>query len=437
MAFVRDVTSELGIPGMATIPPEAWGIPSIGINGFSGFGDSTEGPYTNRNKVFEIIDNVSWIKGRHSFKVGAALPVSTITTRSATSSRAAGSSSTAGRPGRLTGAVATTAPAFADFLLGYQRLSELSVQLAVTEFRAVSQSYYFADTWRMRDNMTLDLGLRYEYVPPFEDKAGTLINAYLPFFDQGAARRGPLASSDAGAHRRGGVLRGFQHPLQPGHPDGPRRPHGRPAHRRRQAEFRAARRVGVDAERSVVDSRRRRHVLHAGHRQSALRHGPQRGRASSGHLRPAVAGSELERSLRGIGHESLRRAPPLVCISNHYMLGNEFDRTTPRMLQYLFNVQRELGRNTALEVGYLGSRSSHLERMFDRNEVIPGAGGTQTRRPYPEFTRLQTIGNVAEAEVQLAGRQADAAPRQRLLCARRLHALEVERQRQRHPHAQR
>jgi hypothetical protein len=67
-AFVRDVTSELGIPGMASIPPEAWGIPSIGINGLSGFGDSTEGPYTNRNKVFEIIDNVSWIKGRHSFR---------------------------------------------------------------------------------------------------------------------------------------------------------------------------------------------------------------------------------------------------------------------------------------------------------------------------------------------------------------------------------
>jgi hypothetical protein len=41
----------------------------------------------------------------------------------------------------------------------------------------------------MRDDMTLDLGLRYEYVPPFEDKAGTLINAHIPFNDQG----GPVA----------------------------------------------------------------------------------------------------------------------------------------------------------------------------------------------------------------------------------------------------
>src|SRR6187401_784103 len=35
--------------------------------------------------------------------------------------------------------------------------------------------------------------------------------------------------------------------------------------------------------------------------------------------------------------------------------------------------------------------------MFDRNDVIPGTTGTQERRPFPEFTRVQTIGNVAEA----------------------------------------
>ena len=52
------------------LPPEAWGIPSIPITGFSAFGDSTEGPYTNTNHAFEFIDNLSWIKGRHSWKFG-------------------------------------------------------------------------------------------------------------------------------------------------------------------------------------------------------------------------------------------------------------------------------------------------------------------------------------------------------------------------------
>ena len=162
--IVRDVTSELAIPGMSPIPEPAWGIPSIGINGLSGFGDSTEGPYTVRNKNFEFIDNVSWIKGRHSFKVGAHIRVDHY--------NQVGNQFPRGGfqfDGRATGSLNSTAtpiaPSFADFLLGYQRLSELSVQLAVTEFRAISQSYYFTDTWRMRDNMTLDLGLRYRVRP--------------------------------------------------------------------------------------------------------------------------------------------------------------------------------------------------------------------------------------------------------------------------------
>src|SRR3989442_1167458 len=74
------------------------------------------------------------------------------------------------------------------------------------------------------------------------------------------------------------------------------------------------------------------------------------------------------------------------------------DRKTPYMFQYLFNVQRELDSSTALEVGYLGSRSYRLERMFDWNETTPGVtGSVQSRKPYPEFTKIQEIGNVAQA----------------------------------------
>jgi hypothetical protein len=91
-------------------------------------------------------------------------------------------------------------------------------------------------------------------------------------------------------------------------------------------------------------------------------------------------------------------APPLVCLTNIYVLGNMPDRKTPYMFQYLFNVQRELDSWTALEIGYLGSRSYRLERMFDWNETIPGVtGSVQSRKPYPEFTKVQEIGNVAEA----------------------------------------
>ena len=68
------------------------------------------------------------------------------------------------------------------------------------------------------------------------------------------------------------------------------------------------------------------------------------------------------------------------------------------MAQYVINFQRQLDRSTAFEIGYLGSRSKRLERMFDANEVTPGPGALANRRPYPEFTKIQEIGNVAEAK---------------------------------------
>ena len=76
-----------------------------------------------------------------------------------------------------------TGYAFADFLLGYTQQAESAVALAVTQFRALSQSYYIADTWKVRSNMTFDLGLRYEYTPPWFDANGTLMNASIPFHD--------------------------------------------------------------------------------------------------------------------------------------------------------------------------------------------------------------------------------------------------------------
>ena len=154
LAFTRNVVKELGIPGLnADFPPEAWGIPSISITGFSGFGDSTEGPYTNRNHAMEFIDNVSWLRGRHSFKVGASLRKDQF--------NQVGNQFARGNF-QFQSNIAT-GYGFADYMLGYTQQDEVAVALAVTKFRSTSQAYYVADTWKVRSNMTFDLGLRYEY----------------------------------------------------------------------------------------------------------------------------------------------------------------------------------------------------------------------------------------------------------------------------------
>src|SRR3989475_11167571 len=80
-ANTRDVMSELKLPGISQMPPLAWGTPQITINGFviaaggtgTTFGDNSNGPYENSNRVYQVIDNFSWTRGNHSFRFGGEL----------------------------------------------------------------------------------------------------------------------------------------------------------------------------------------------------------------------------------------------------------------------------------------------------------------------------------------------------------------------------
>jgi hypothetical protein len=389
LAFERDVIKELNIPGISLNPPEAWGIPAISVTGFSGFGDSTEGPYTIRNHSFEFTDNLSWIRGRHSFKFGGTVRYDQFNQVGNQFAR-----------GNFQFQPIATGYAFADFLLGYAQQTESAVALAVTKFRALSHAYYFADTWKVRSNMTFDLGLRYEYTPPWLDKNGTLMNADIPCHDttpnvQNRACHPTLVRIGSGDVYEGTVLR-FAPNIQTA-------------------------RDGRLGDRLIFDDKKNfapragwawtpndRWSFRAGTgifymqdtgnpRFDMARNLSGRRRDNTLLLTPDLT---LDQPFRGVGSANdCGVAPPLVCLTNVYVLGNMPNRKTPYMWQYLFNVQRELDAVTALEIGYLGSHSYRLERMFDWNETIPGVtGSVQSRKPYPEFTKVQEIGNVAEAK---------------------------------------
>src|SRR5262249_13755499 len=180
LANVRDVMSELKIPGITIQPAIAWGTPAIGITGFSGFGDSSEGPYANTNRIYEAIDNFSWTFGKHSVRTGLEIrwdQYNQIENQFARGSSGFEPNATtrAGAPG--------TGNAFADFLLGYCKRCEGSVSLATINFRSTSQSYYIDDTWKIHPKVSINFGLRYEFTPTWFDKSGKLVNIYVPFVD--------------------------------------------------------------------------------------------------------------------------------------------------------------------------------------------------------------------------------------------------------------
>ena len=69
-------------------------------------------------------------------------------------------------------------------------------------------------------------------------------------------------------------------------------------------------------------------------------------------------------------------------------------RETPTgyVQSWSFSLQREIGRNTVLDVGYVGNNSTHLILFADYNEARPNRPGEnlpiQARRPNPAFSAI-------------------------------------------------
>jgi hypothetical protein len=385
LANVRDVVGELRIPGVSPSPSIAWGIPSIGVASFSGFGDSSEGPYVNKNHIYQLSDNFSWTVGSHSFRFGGEVrwdQYNQIGNQFARGSFIFEPVATQNPDPRAP--AGTTGNAFADFLLGLCRRCEASVALATVRFRAQSLYFYIDDTWKLHPKLTLSLGLRYEYTPPWFDKNGTLVNIHVPFVDttpnvQDLSRHPTFVRIGSGDFYEGIPLR-FNPAIKVARD-------GRLGKRLVASDYKDfAPRFGLAwSPTSTWTIRTGAGVFYSqdtgNPRFDMARNLAGRRRDESNADFPDLTWDQPFRNLGGT-----------VQINNPYVLGNIYRRRTPYVLQYMLNVQRELGRQAVLEVGYLGSVSRRLESLRAFNESIPGAtGSVLSRAPYPEFGRIQEV----------------------------------------------
>jgi hypothetical protein len=381
LADVRDVVSELNIPGVASGPPIAWGIPGIAIQGFSGFGDDSEGPYVNTNKSFQAIDNLSWIRGNHSFRFGGELrwdQYNQVGNQFARGAFLFEANATSNR------GAAGTGNGFADFLLGYCKRCEVSVSLARAEFRAFSQYFYIDDSWKVTPRLTLNLGLRYEHTPPWFDKTGRLVNIFVPFADstpnvQDLSRHPVFVRIGSGDFYEGLGLR-FNPAIQ-------------------------VTRDGRLGKRLVADDRNdfapRFGLAYSPTTKWTVRLGAgvfysqdtgnprfDMARNLAGRRRDESTPTQLDLTWDA----PFRNLGGTVQVNNPFVLGNINARRTPYIIQYMLNIQRELGNSLLLEVGYLGSVGRKLESLRAFNESLPGTtGSVLSRAPYPEFGRIQVV----------------------------------------------
>ena len=84
---------------------------------------------------------------------------------------------------------------------------------------------------------------------------------------------------------------------------------------------------------------------------------------------------------------------------------------TTYTMQYLLNVQRTLGSNSTLEVGYTGNQSRKVNYLVNANAPVPGITPFDARKPYPEWHGIQVPDRCRHRKLQRSMRETDPALR--------------------------
>jgi Carboxypeptidase regulatory-like domain/TonB dependent receptor-like, beta-barrel/TonB-dependent Receptor Plug Domain len=147
--------------GFTITPDSPSGPPIIEINSNSlTAGFTFAGPTTLVNNTFGVTDTLSWVRGKHNFKMGAGF--SGYQNNQVFDFIINGSFNFDG---------GATGNGYADFLLGIPTFFQQG-PAAPSNIRSKSTYGFFQDEWRATKRLTLTMGLRYEYNSPKYDTEG-------------------------------------------------------------------------------------------------------------------------------------------------------------------------------------------------------------------------------------------------------------------------
>ncbi len=161
--FGKDVLSQLGIQGIENPhnDPAIGSMPQISFGGAIPVAASTNRnhAYTAQN-TYQLIENVSWFKGRHSVKFGADIRRMQVNNQN--------------KPLNLRGSYSfddrLSGLAYANFLLGYPSNATRGIARPNAYTRGTYTGFYIQDDFKLHPRITLNYGIRYEYQTPWVEK---------------------------------------------------------------------------------------------------------------------------------------------------------------------------------------------------------------------------------------------------------------------------
>jgi len=347
--------------------PDPYGrAPNVSIQGLTGLGNGSA-PYHERNIDYNIFDNLSIQRGNHTIRTGVTA-MWMQKTENGDSGAASFGFSNANNP---------NAP-FANFLLGQADSYSQQSHDTIPHLRYVNFELYAQDDWKITRRLTLNLGVRYSYFPSPTDSNNTLVNFSPLLYSASVAQALAIdpnsgnmtaATADAATYANGLIF-----------PTG--------------TACSTAQAITSLATCSPYGSR----VNPSSNQNWAPRFGLAYDPFGDGKWAiRAGYGIFYDRTLNGIWEQNAFDDPPLVqtTVKNNSSTSsnNLFDAPltagtsganptspvslvvtgtpvfkVPNYQDYNISVQHELVRNTVLEVGFVGTKGSHLLGDVDLNQ---------------------------------------------------------------------
>jgi len=384
LAGKRDVVKELGLP-FSTPDPQSWGIPAVaGLNlGLSVFGNNSNGPFLLNDKIVQGLDNFSWVHGKHSLRFGGEYRWDTYNNSGNQFSR--GQFTFAGQytanPVGLVGGNSA-----ADLLLGDFTRTDLAIGIAAGDFKANSLASYIDDTYKLTPKVTVTVGMRWEMVQPWKDSLQNSVNFQFktglpaavnvdPSLHPVYVRTGTGNFYDGLDFRYTGVQVARD---------------GRLGDRLVDTDWNLfAPRVGIAYSPTSKWSFRTGFGIFYSQESANSKFDLNRGSSGRASQVPAVGGRPIY-TYNNFFSSAILPIPLTAGLT----WGVAPNIGTPYTMMYLFNIQRQLGNSSTLEIGYNGALHRHLQNQNNGAGLLPyNAPGVPVgtnvapalRAPYPEL----------------------------------------------------
>ena len=165
------ITSEFGTAANLGITPglpaSLTGVPYVNISGGASFGNNFEGFLPQVGNSFQWSDGLTWVKGNHTFKFGVDVRRARFDQYYYFDVNGEYTFDNSGPNAIIPG----DGDQYAEFLLGLaDGYTQGSGQRE--DVRSFAAYPFAQDSWKIKPNLTLNYGLRWEYSPPMTDISG-------------------------------------------------------------------------------------------------------------------------------------------------------------------------------------------------------------------------------------------------------------------------